>query len=78
VHAAAHLRIAGLVLVSPFTSIKRAVQSIAGSLIELFVKERFDNLSKIRNVRCPMLLIHGSEDRMIPLSHSEELHSSCE
>lgn len=43
----------------------------------MIVKERFDNLSAIKKARCPTLIIHGQADKLIPESHSVELHKSC-
>ena len=43
----------------------------------LLVRERFDNLTAIREVRCPTLLIHGQQDNIIPESHAIELHRNC-
>lgn len=48
-----------LILVSPYTSLKKAVKSLLGSFPSIFVRERFDNLETIKKVRCPTLIIHG-------------------
>lgn len=60
-----------LVLISAFTSLQSVVKEIAGEWISKLVKERFRNLEKMHRVKCPTLLIHGSEDTLIPKSHSE-------
>lgn len=60
--------IAGLILESPFTSIFRVI-----TRIEIVPFDRFDNLRKIAKVRCPVLFLHGTQDRLIPLHHSETL-----
>ena len=57
--ASKHKSIAGLVLLSPYTSLKEATRTYLGSIAALLVRERFDNLKAIRDVRCPTLLIHG-------------------
>jgi fermentation-respiration switch protein FrsA (DUF1100 family) len=69
--------IAGLVLLSPYTSLKEATRTYLGSIAALLVRERFDNLTAIREVRCPTLLIHGQQDNIIPESHAIELHRNC-
>lgn len=43
----------------------------------MLVRERFDNLSEIKKVRCPTLIIHGQKDTLIPESHAIELHKNC-
>jgi len=60
--------IAGLILESPFTSIFRVITRIA-----IVPFDRFDNLRKIGKVRCPILFLHGTQDQLIPLHHSETL-----
>lgn len=60
--------IAGLILESPFTSTFRVITRIA-----IIPFDRFDNLRKIDKVRCPVLFLHGTQDRLIPLHHSETL-----
>jgi abhydrolase domain-containing protein 17 len=60
--------IAGLILESPFTSTFRVITQIA-----IVPFDRFDNLRKIAKVRCPVLFLHGTQDRLIPLHHSETL-----
>ena len=62
--------IAGLILESPFTSTFRVITRIA-----IVPFDRFDNLRKIAKVRCPVLFLHGTQDRLIPLHHSETLLS---
>ena len=46
---------------------------MVGSFLSLFVNTHFDNLERIKGVRCPVILIHGSADTLIPSSHSETL-----
>lgn len=50
---------AALFLVSAFTSIKKVVKNLYGILGEMLVKERFNNLERMKSVKCPVLIIHG-------------------
>lgn len=68
VELASRESIAGLILESPFTSTFRVITRIA-----IVPFDRFDNLRKIAKVRCPVLFLHGTQDRLIPLHHSETL-----
>jgi len=72
VHLAANRNPGALILISPFKSIQDTASSILG-MFSFIVKNRFDNLSKMKGVTCPLLLIHGQLDNLIPFSHSLEL-----
>lgn len=68
-----------LILMSPYTSIKNAAKSILGwaSFLGFIIIEKFRNIDAIKQAQCPVMLIHGKEDNLIPWSHSEELYDSC-
>jgi hypothetical protein len=57
--AAYFSNIAGLLLISPYKSLKAATSSLLGSFVSMLVRERFDNYSEISKVLCPILIIHG-------------------
>lgn len=65
------------VLISPFTSIKAVTHNLFGFLAKMLIKERFNNLERIKNIKTPTLLIHGKIDKTIPSQHSEELYSKA-
>ena len=67
-------KLAALVLLSPYTSLKAATRTYLGGFVSFLVRERFDNLTAIKSVRCPTLIIHGQADEIIPESHAIELH----
>ena len=69
--------LAALVLVSPYTSLKAAARSLFGSVASFLVRERFDNLKAMEQIRCPTLIVHGQKDVLIPQSHAKELHLKC-
>lgn len=69
--------VGGLILVSAFSSIRGAVQSIAGSFVAWTVKEHFPNVQLISNVSCSTLFIHGEADSLIPVEHSSRLFKRC-
>lgn len=63
---------AGLILESPFTS-----TFVVMTRIPLYPFDRFPNLSKISSVRVPVLILHGTNDRTIPLSHGKRLFQAA-
>eukprot|EP00927_Polykrikos_kofoidii_P040594 TRINITY_DN34662_c0_g1_i1.p1 TRINITY_DN34662_c0_g1~~TRINITY_DN34662_c0_g1_i1.p1 ORF type:complete len:388 (-),score=53.64 TRINITY_DN34662_c0_g1_i1:142-1305(-) len=77
VHLASQYPVGGLILVSPFSSIKGAVRSIVGRFAAWSFGERFPNDRVIANVSCPTLFIHGEADELIPSEHSLKLFKRC-
>jgi len=77
VFLASQYPVGGLILVSAFSSIKGAVQSIVGRFLAWTFAERFPNLRLIPNVSCPSLFVHGELDVLIPAEHSLRLFNRC-
>jgi fermentation-respiration switch protein FrsA (DUF1100 family) len=68
---------AALILVSPYTSVNDVVQSHTNCCIaSCLSKKHFNNLERIGKVRCPLLIIHGTDDGFIPVTHSRKLYQS--
>lgn len=65
-----------LILMSPFTSIRAVAKHLGGNLAKFLVKERFNNVEFIANVRCPVLFIHGKKDTLIPHTQAMKLYGS--
>jgi len=62
---------AKLALVSPYTSIADVgAQAFPFLPVRLLVRDRFDTLSKAARIALPVLLLHGSEDEVIPVAMS--------
>lgn len=68
--------VGALILVSGFTSIRAVVKDFAGSWAQYLIKQRFNNVEAIKKVKSPTFIVHGQRDRLIPFTHSEELHST--
>ncbi len=64
--------VAGLILESTFTSAFRVVVPIP-----ILPFDKFTNQDKLRKVRCPVLVMHGEADEVIPLQHGQRLHASA-
>jgi alpha-beta hydrolase superfamily lysophospholipase len=68
-------RFAGVILVAPYTSLgAMARRRLAPGFL---VRDRFDNVSNLRQMKIPVLLVHGGEDKLIPPSMSRELHKAA-
>ena len=68
----------GMILVSPLTTLKDMARALHPLLpLHLLVGSRFDSLSRIGNVHCPLLVIHGENDEIIPLEQGRELFAAA-
>jgi len=64
----------GLILESPYSSLgKLANEKFPLFFPSLLLKYRFESVQKITNVKCPVIFLHGSDDTLIPASHSRRL-----
>ncbi len=74
INTARNRNIAGLILVSPLASgADQARQSGFGS-VAFVAGDAFDNIGKIEDVRSPILIIHGTNDRVIPVEMGRRLY----
>lgn len=72
VDLAARQLVGGLILESTFTS---AFQVIIPHKILPF--DKFNNFAKIKKVNCPVLIMHGKADEIIPFSHGQKLYAAA-
>jgi uncharacterized protein len=68
----------GLIVESSFTSARAmARRMFAVPAIAYVVKSRFDSLRKIRDVRAPILVVHGTRDEVIPFAMGQQLFAAA-
>ena len=72
--AAQYSTLSSLILLTPYTSLQNVVRSMFGSIPAMLVRERFENIKNITQVKCPTLIIHGLQDQVIPESHALNLY----
>ncbi len=60
--------VAGLVIESSFTTAFRVV-----TRIPIYPFDKFPSIDKLKNVNCPVLVMHGNVDQVIPFSHGQQL-----
>ena len=69
---------AALVLRSPFTSVTDVAAHHYWFLpVWRLVWDRFDSLSRIGRVRCPLLVVAGDRDRVVPFALSQRLFEAA-
>ena len=71
-----------VILESPFTSIDAMARRMRGRLTSLvstswLVRSKFDSLSKIGNIRSPIMLLHGDRDDIVPIEMAHELFAAA-
>jgi len=64
---AAEHDVAGLILESPFTSAREMAVRTYRIFPTFLVRLQLNNLETIKRVRCPVLVFHGTADRLAPI-----------
>lgn len=63
-----------VILVSPYDSLGSVVKEKCPILpVNLILKHRFDSISRAPSIKSPLLIIVGTEDKLIPVWHSIRL-----
>mmetsp|Transcript_17165 Transcript_17165/g.49686 ORF Transcript_17165/g.49686 Transcript_17165/m.49686 type:complete len:307 (+) Transcript_17165:59-979(+) len=73
VHLATKVRVKGLVLQSAVSSIYRVALPVTVTL----PGDMFANVDKMRDVACPVFIMHGLQDETINVAHARQLAASC-
>jgi len=77
VQLATEVEPAGLVMQAAFTSVPDRARELFPFVPGFLVRNRMDNLSKIRRVRCPTLFLHSRSDEVIPFTHGRRLFEAA-
>ena len=68
----------GLIVQSSFSSAREMARRMFHiPLFEYIPKSRFDSLSKIRQVRAPILIMHGTCDEVVPFWMGKKLYAAA-
>jgi uncharacterized protein len=69
------------VIQSSFTNmaavIKRRQEWYSYFPIDLLLTEKFDSIAKVKEVKVPLLFLHGTDDRIVPFDMSETLYAQA-
>jgi fermentation-respiration switch protein FrsA (DUF1100 family) len=69
---------AGLIVESSFTSARDMAHHVLKiPLMEYAVKNLFDSIDKIPQVHAPVMIIHGTSDKLIPFSMGQKLFDAA-
>lgn len=64
--------VGGLILESTFVSAFRVLTRIS-----ILPFDKFTNIAKIQSIQAPVLILHGTEDNLIPIWHSQALYEKA-
>jgi len=73
-YLAAHNPCDGLVLISPYVSLVDMKNRYFPIVPSFLMKYKFRTDENLKTVYCPITLLHGTEDEVIPFESSEDLH----
>jgi uncharacterized protein len=74
VWVASRRQVAGLILESPFTSLRDLARKSFPLVPPVLAGRSFDNLARIGGVKAPVLIIAGEADRLIPPAMGQRLY----
>jgi len=69
--------LAGLVLESTFTSLASVARTLFPFARSIDVKGAYDSISKLPEISCPVLVIHGEVDTLIPFDEGMRLFEAA-
>jgi uncharacterized protein len=71
--------LAGVVLIAPYSSARRAAvaTSAVPRVFSLLLPDLFNNVEAVRRLAAPLLVVHGREDRVLPLAMAEEVFAAA-
>lgn len=68
----------GVILQSTFTTLRELAKVIWPRIpLHLFTGDIFNTMRVIKRMNVPLLLLHGTQDELIPCSMAHELHDAC-
>ena len=78
VHVAANRDISALALEAPYSSITDVAASSYWWLpVRYLLKDRYESISRIGSIRVPLLITHGTADRVVPFEFGQRLFEAA-
>lgn len=78
-HLAGRVPVAGLVIESAFTSFVDIARQFYPYLpVRWFVRFRYDTLADVKQVRCPVMVVHSRDDELVPFTHGHRLLAAAQ
>ena len=74
VNTARHKGISGLILVTPLISAKACARAYVFGPVAAIAGNAFNAIDKIQHIQCPLLVIHGTNDHVIPFAMGKAVY----
>ena len=68
---------AGLVVVSTFTSVRDMARRYYPFVPKAVVPDAYPSLRRVRDLRAPLLVVHGDRDDLVPLMYGQDLYEAA-
>ena len=73
-HLSQNKEFAGVILETPFTSMIDAAKKFYPYIpVGLLLKDKFENKNKIKNIKSPILIMHGEKDQIVPFEMGQKM-----
>ena len=69
--------LAGLIIVSGYTSLPAVAADAVRLPVAALIRDRYDNAAKLAATNLPVLVLHGDNDRVIPVAHGRALAAAA-
>ncbi len=63
----------GLILNSPYYSLKSLIKEIVPIIPGFIIKYKLETFKNLETVKCPVIILHGDKDEVIPIHHALDL-----
>ena len=71
-------KFAGIILESPFTSMIEAGKEKYPFLpVRFLLKDKYESINKIKNIKSPILVMHGKVDKIVPFYMGKKIYESA-
>ena len=78
IEVAQNRKFAGIILESPFTSIVEAGKFYYPYLpVSLLLEDRYETIKKLKNIDCPILVMHGKKDKIVPFKMGKKVFENA-
>lgn len=54
-----------------FASLRRVAENVTTKMLAKVVPDEFRNIDLVEYINCPVLIIHGEKDKLVPFNHAE-------